>query len=191
MRAIGLALACLALPACASAGGRGMEAGPGYDRAGAYIAAAGLVGLQQFDVDSPLGGGNAEGGAAFRLGYRGEEGAAIELFVEDARGFEYDFDVDETELEMRSAGVQGKLYMGSGRLQPYVLAGAGWARAHFRDRPDPRIGNDSFFVRGGLGAECYLASSLAIFVEGNYNVITKHLDDFDHLDVLAGIVIRF
>jgi hypothetical protein len=193
MRAISILALCLALPACSSYGGRGGDpnAAPAYDRAGFYVSAAALASVQQFKLDDPYDGGNSDGGAALRLGYRGDGGGAVELFLEDSRGFELDYLADDTEFELRRAGIQGKLFLADQRFQPYLLLGAGWAQAHYRERPIPRLADDAFFFRGGLGAEWYLSESLAFFAEGNFNAMTKHLDDFDHVDVLAGVVIRF
>ena len=201
MRWTGLLAVCLLLPACASSspsvGSRSME--------GAYIEAGGLYGVEMFRPGYPLSDTvNSGVGGAFRVGYRGETDTAIELFTDDARGFELEYPTGEnTRLEIRSLGVAGKFYFVEGDVQPYLLAGVGWASLHFSRRSSfdpitartfetPYAGaNDSFFMRGGLGCEVHFNDTFGAFLEANYNLMAKHLREFDHADGIVGLLVRF
>lgn len=202
MRWTGLLALCLLLPACAS---RPSWSEPASSKEGGYIEAAGIYGVECFQPAYPLGNETNSGiGGGLRLGYRGSEDTAIELFADDARGFQLDSTTGEdTRLELRSLGIAGKIYSDQGSFQPYMLVGAGWASAHFSKRSffDPVSGtsidnpyagpNDAFFLRGGLGCEIHFNETFGAFIEANYNFMTKHLRDFDHLDGVAGLLVRF
>ena len=202
MRWTGLLACLLLLPACAST--------PEWDRSrtnmeGAYLEAAANYSAELFQPSYPFGNEtNSKIGGGVRLGYRGSSDAAIELFADDNRGFKFDTVTgDDTQMEIRSLGVAGKFYCDHGWLQPYMVLGAGWAALKWDDHSffDPVSGtsidnpydgpNDGFFLRGGLGCEFHFNETFGAFLEANYNFMTKHLRQFDHLDGVAGLIVRF
>lgn len=200
MRWTGLLALCLLLPACASSSWTADSS-----KEGAYFEAAGIYGSESFAPGFPLGNETNSGiGGGVRIGYRGSQDTAVELFADDARGFQLDSATGEdTRLEIRSLGIAGKMYMIEGAVQPYALVGAGWASAWFSKRSffDPVSGtsidnpyagaNDALFLRGGLGCEFHFNDTFGAFVEANYNRMGNHLRDFDHLDGVAGLLVRF
>jgi hypothetical protein len=205
---MGLLAVCLLLPACASATyAPSKESSGSTSKEGAYFEAAGIYSSEAFRPGFPLSGGtNSHVGAGVRLGYRGDNGTAFELFADDARGYSLDYPTGEdTSVEIRSLGLAGKYYLAEDerKLQPYALLGAGWASVHFSRRSsfDPASGivyenpylgpNDSFFVRGGIGCEFHFNATFGFFAEASYSFMAKHLRSFDHMDGIAGLLVRF
>ena len=91
------------------------------------------------------------------------------------------------ELDTVSVAVQGKYFLCTNRAQPYGLLGAGWTRAGGSAIED----QDGFFGRAGLGMDYYLSESVALYGEGAYSVPTLDLHAIPHVDLQAGLVIRF
>ena len=204
MRWMGLLAFCLLLPACASSS----DPSATVSREGAYLEAAGIRGMEFFGPSAPLGNEtNGKFGGGLRVGYRGDKDMALEVFAEDDRGYKLDSTTNEsTRLEFRSFGVAGKVYLGGGAVEPYALLGAGAAAARFSQgtfhlHPAPGTvvpvnspdadANVGAFLRGGLGCEFHLGERFGAFLEANYNYMLGSLRNYDHLDGVAGIVIRF
>ena len=207
MRATLLLAACLVLPACASyAGDGGLH--DAYSREGAYVSAAAVTGIEMFGQAPPFeSADNSDLGFSARVGYRGKNGCAIELFAEDVDGYALNASFDSTEMEFQSIGLNGKVFFTEGRVQPYGLLGVGWTRILFSEREltDPTTfevfkapnANDVLLVRGGLGVDVYVTDSIAFFLEGSYNYQMSQpgtdlrVNDFGHIQALLGITYRF
>ena len=91
------------------------------------------------------------------------------------------------ELDTLSIALQGKYFFCDRRAQPYALLGGGWTRAGGSVMED----QDGFFARGGVGMDYYLSETLALFAEGAYSVPTLDLHNIPHVDLQAGLIIRF
>jgi opacity protein-like surface antigen len=186
-------LACAALAGCAApAVSPAFEEGPegsSFAREGVYVEGAAMRSYEHFHVpDRDVRSGNSDLGFAARLGYRASDRFAVEVSGEDTRRFRVAEGSDEAELDLWSAAVQGKLFLLTERFQPYLLAGAGWAHADVR-RID--LEGAGPFARAGAGADLYLTESIALFAEAHYDRLGGAAGDLDHVDALAGILIRF
>ena len=194
---------CIVVPGCAAAGGsswsggeepdvRGDEAtmqGGEEDTSpmGAYCGASLMTSIIQ-DERTVFGTGGSDLGFGARVGYRTSPGLAVELALDQNRGYVQTFGSARSGFNIESLAVQGKAYAGSGSTQTYALLGLGLNRAS-ADGLD-NLGQGLFF-RGGVGIEFNTSRNLALFMEGTYNVPTGELRHLKHADFQGGILIRF
>ena len=189
-----LALAGLVLPACAATGdspGYGGDDSGGvadFGREGTYFQA----GWQESHVRklrsmAPVDSGSSDKGYSARLGYRLEPDFAVEVESDRATGYGLNVGPARAKLDTLSIALQGKYFFCDRRAQPYALLGAGWTRAGGSAIED----QDAFFARGGVGMDYYLSETLALFAEGAYSVPTLDLHSIPHVDLQAGLIIRF
>jgi opacity protein-like surface antigen len=86
-----------------------------------------------------------------------------------------------------------KVYLLTGRIQPFLLAGAGFM--HFS--ADDKVGlgiktsGEDFAARFGTGIDLYITPSIAGFAEGAYVLTTGELDGLDHVVWSVGLQYRF
>jgi len=199
-----LALA-LVLPACASMAAQegskpGAKSGEDwyagdptgkkeYGRKGAYGGIALLQGIEQFDAGtSGIAYDDSDLGFAIRGGWRTKEGLAVEGSIESVTGYGFDVGPFDEDVDLSSFSVTGKYYLASDRVQPYAMVGLGWAWLE-SDATDADA--DGAFVRLGGGVDVYVSKDVAIFAEASYNRMTGDVKDFDHVDVLLGVLFRF
>jgi len=201
MRLASVLFLALALPACASVsagdgsakseewhGGSSAERRE-YGREGAYVGFGLVQGMENFDAGgSGVGYDDSDIGIAFRGGWRTADGIAIEGSIEDVRGYGIHAGSFRDEVDIASFSVTGKYYFTDGRLQPYALAGLGYA---WLDSRFSGADEDGAFLRVGGGAEFYFTRNFAGFGELNYNRMMGDVKDFDHLDILIGLLYRF
>ena len=201
---------CVAVPGCAAAGGRtwsdreefrtlgqdagmpaedpGMKGGEGdRPRTGGYGGVSLMNSIIQ-DERTVFGTGGSDLGFGVRFGYRLDPDYALELALDQNRGYVQTFGSARSGFNIESIAVQGKAYAGSGSAQPFALLGLGMSRASADGLDD--LGQGLFF-RGGLGIECNTSRNLALFMEGTYNVPTGDLRHLKHADFQGGILIRF
>jgi opacity protein-like surface antigen len=189
--ALGLAAS---LPGCASAAAAppAMDDGSSsrdYGRPGLYVAVGAMRGFENFDTAGPtLRAKDSDFGFVVRGGYHLGESAALEVSLEDARGFNLEQGSSSLDVNIASVVAQGKWYFSDGMLEPYLLGGIGWARA---DVETLDLDGNAAFLRAGAGVDLYLSHNIALFAEVNYNRMTGDLRDLDHYDAVAGIVLRF
>jgi opacity protein-like surface antigen len=186
---LGLALA---LPACASPAFAPMDdggSGDGYGRPGLYVAAGGFRGFENFDTaGSTIRAKDSDIGFLVRGGIRIADPFAVEVSLEDARGFNLEQGSSSLDVNIASVVATGKWYFATGMLQPYLLGGVGWARA---DVETLDLDGTAAFFRVGAGVDLYISHNVALFGELNYNRMTGDLRDLDHYDAVLGIMLRF
>jgi hypothetical protein len=201
MRLASVLFLALALPACASVsagdgsaksddwhGGSASERKE-YGREGGYVGFALVQGMENFDAGGRgVGYDDSNVGVAFRGGWRRQDGFAAEASIEDVRGYGIHAGPSRDEVDLASFSVTGKYYFTDGRLQPYALAGLGYA---WLDSRFSGADENGAFVRIGGGGEFYITSNFAAFGEMNYNRMLGDVKDFDHLDILIGVLYRF
>jgi len=160
-----------------------------FARPGAYVGAYGIKSYEQFDThDSTVTFGDSDLGIGLRIGYRLNEDIALEVIGEDVKGFSVSGSSADANLDLMMFGVNGKFFLASGRLQPYLLAGVGVARADVRGF---NYDNDGGYFRAGLGMDIYVTSNFGFFGEANYNRMIGGVSDLHHIDLQLGIQFRF
>ncbi len=160
-----------------------------FARSGAYIGLYGIKSFEDFHTSGPgVSPGNSDLGAGIRVGYRATPNVAVEVLAENVKGFKLSSGTAKADLDLLNFGVMGKYYLATDRIQPYLLAGFGLARS---DASNFSFDNDGGFLRGGLGADVYLTTSVALFGEANYNRMVGGVSDLHHIDLQFGIMFRF
>jgi outer membrane protein W len=175
---------------CASAGSGGESSGGSeFARPGPYAGLYAIQSYENFDTsDSRVRSGNSDLGAGLRVGYRTTPCFAVEVIAENVKGFSVSQGNVEDDLDLLNFALAGKYFLADGRLQPYLLGGAGLARADVRSFD---FDNHGWFLRGGLGVDVYVATSVAVFGELNYNRMMGGKSDLHHIDAQLGLLIRF
>jgi opacity protein-like surface antigen len=144
------------------------------------------------DLESPVG-------VQARVGYRFLPHLAGEVqFQWFAKANVELEDPDENTMDaykLESLNLTGNLkaYLLTGRIQPFVLAGAGFMHLNGDDKVGLglRTSGDDFAARFGGGIDFYLNRNFVAVLEGGYILPTGKLDDFDHVTWSAGIQYRF
>jgi opacity protein-like surface antigen len=99
--------------------------------------------------------------------------------------------VQSGDVELMSGMLMGKLYLLTGRLQPYLMAGAGYLRAEI-DFGDVDETADAPLGRAGVGIETYLTPNLALAVQAAYSrSLDSDLDELAFFNVGGSLMIRF
>jgi len=182
----------LAASGCASARSPAEDSSddaPDFARSGAYVGLYGIKSYEQFDTDnSKVRAGDSDGGVGLKLGYRFTPRIAIEGMAETVKGFGVSDGTVSTDLDLLNFGIMGKFYFATGRLQPYLVAGGGVARAD-TNRGD--FDDNGGFIRGGFGADVYITANFALFAEANYNRMVGGVNDLHHIDLQLGLMFRF
>jgi hypothetical protein len=176
----GVALLLLLLAGCA------VQRTP-YSRDGFYAGAAAIGSVSSFDDDGSvdLGDSDVVAGIGLRGGFRFNDQFAVEVEYQGSDDYEFANDVD---IFLQSFGVNGKFFMLTGRMQPYVLAGIGSLDAEVDiaslDEAQP-------YYRLGIGLEGYFNRNVASFFEVETNIPTDDLDDLTYNSALVGFLYRF
>ena len=160
-----------------------------FSREGAYVGVYGIKSYERFDTGgSGVSVGDSDLGIGAKVGYRFSGNVALEVVGENVTGFSVEDSNVESDLDLMNFGVIGKYYLGTERIQPYLLAGIGLARADVRDF---NYDDDGGFFRFGLGLDVYITANIALFGEANYNRMIGGVDDLDHVDLQVGVMFRF
>ncbi len=160
-----------------------------YGRTGLYGTVNGVVGVESFDIsgvdfDSSVG-------VSGRLGSHITPNFSLEGQVEYAGTFDWNMFGESVEVSSTLLAVNGRLYLLTGRVQPYVLGGMGWG---FTDL-DSSVGisaDDSGWVgRVGGGADIYINDQVGITLDAIYNITTGDIEDLNYLSIGWGLFYRF
>jgi len=122
-----------------------------------------------------------------RAGYRIVPWVAGELAYENVG----ELDVGGAEVDLQSLFAQVKLYPLTGRIQPYALGGAGWARADFDRGAVEDLDETEPSFRVGAGIDLYVLRSFPLFAEVAYTWPTGDLDELQYWTGSIGAVFRF
>ncbi len=165
-----------------------------FGRAGPYLAVAGVIGIEDFDIPSGPGGtgDTVRGGVDARVGYRAHPRLAAEINYEWLDGFDLTFAGSEfTKLDiwMLTANVKG--YALTGQFQPYLLVGSGVLHAEAEG-----IGDTDYTWKFGAGIDLYAFSDApkahwVLFFEGSYLLPTGDVDDVNLWNSTIGVKYRF
>jgi opacity protein-like surface antigen len=133
-----------------------------------------------------------------RAGYRAFERFAVETQFEWLNDIELDHRLgtlmkQNTEISMLALTANAKGYLaGTGRVQPYLLAGAGWGRATTNPGgAGAKSRDDGFLYRFGAGVELYGKPDIALTLEASYVIPTGNIDDLQYVSIGGGLMLRF
>lgn len=160
-----------------------------FGRSGPYVAGGGMYAFENFDAsgDEP----DDSWGYEAKGGYRFNEYFAIEVNWQHMIAFE-DGDVGDTDVWM--IGANAKVFPFHGIIQPYALAGLGWAsvqddRATDKD-PDGIDSTGMGFQLGG-GLDVYVTRNWAFYAQASYLLQTGGRGDYDAIPLTFGVLYRF
>jgi opacity protein-like surface antigen len=198
---VGIVLLGIALAGSAAAGD--------FDRFGPYVEAGGSYATalwedpleNEIDVSVDVDDGI---GANGRVGLRIFSGLAVEAQYEWISPYDVSIaGVDSFDVETHVLTANAKLLMPWWRLQPYLLAGVGFADAKLEDKLGLGLSEHEtqLAARGALGFDLYLTEHIALFAEGGVVVIDQKIDTglpgTDPIDPVlytgaqAGLMFRF
>lgn len=154
-----------------------------YGRSGPYVGGSGVYAFENFSGDaapSPTG----SWGYSLNAGYRFNEYFALEADWDHLLGFD-----DSTgDASMWLIGINAKVFPFHGIIQPFLLAGAGFAGVDDKSADQNSTGAG---LRFGGGLEIYLARNWAITTEVDYMLMTGSLSDYGAIPVSLGVEYRF
>jgi opacity protein-like surface antigen len=160
------------------------------------------------ELDDVLGSGDVEvdsvNAVGAVLGLRLGSRFALELIGERYRESEIDLSelgvTAPLELRLWTAMLQGKLYLFTGRLQPYLMAGVGVLRGE-TEVSGAGLDEDAVAPLGRLGAgiEIYLTRSLVVNLQGAYSrgfgadlgSFGSELDELGFYTFGGSVILRF
>jgi opacity protein-like surface antigen len=134
-------------------------------------------------------------GASAVLGLRLGSRFALELVGERYDDLDFDLDVGGTrtegEIEVWTGMLMGKIFLLTGRVQPYLMAGAGYVRGEV-DVDDVEEVGHAALGRAGLGIDLYLNRNWVLGVQGAYSRgISSELDELRYFTVGGSVLFRF
>ena len=128
-----------------------------YERNGFYVGLGGSYVIENFGSQGPILGGVSNGGAGnARVGYRLHENASVEVMAEIVEGLDYS--ADSVVPDAWTVGVNGKAFLETGRVQPFLMVGMGMMRAEVPEREGEVIflsADEDFAARFGAGLDVY------------------------------------
>jgi opacity protein-like surface antigen len=139
----------------------------------------------------PLGDGSKAANASYGLnasaGYRCNRRVATEVEVEWLGGYEPTYEVDLDPVTVTS---NARVYVLTGRLQPYVLFGAGimWVSSGDGETGD---GDTGMAIRAGAGVDFYLTKSVLLNGKLDYVRAFQQISGTDYLTLSLGAGYRF
>lgn len=136
-------------------------------------------------------------GGSGRIGYRILPRLAAEAQIEFVRNVDVrvttDSESEREQIELMTLTGNAKMFLLTGRIQPYAIAGLGWGRS----RTDPAGGgsderDDGFVARFGAGVDLYGNRNVALCLEATYVYpATGGIKDLDQVSLGAGLMLRF
>ncbi|HYC01056.1 MAG TPA: porin family protein [Candidatus Limnocylindrales bacterium] len=153
-------------------------------RSGPYIGAGATFAIENFD-NKAGGGFDNSWGYDIKAGYRFNPFFALEAEWQHFTGFDGAGDPD---LWMIGANAKG--FILPGPVQPYVLAGLGYAGS---DEPNGANSNSetAFGARFGAGIDFYASRNFVIYAEAGYVLPFGELDHFGAIPITLGLQWRF
>jgi opacity protein-like surface antigen len=95
------------------------------------------------------------------------------------------------DVDLSSGMLMGKLYLLTGRIQPYIMAGAGYLRGEI-DFGDVDETEYAPLGRAGVGVETYLTPNLVVALQAAYSEsLDSDLDELAFFNVGGSLMIRF
>ncbi len=172
-----------------------------YARVGGYLGIGGTVAVENFRNAGPL---SVDDSAGFNLraGVRVRPHLALEFHFEWIEGFDVGgleaigFPAGSSaEIETFVYSANAKLFLLTGRVQPFALAGTAVMETDTKTRV-PGLGSrttseDAFALRLGGGIDAYLTRNVLLSLDATYVIPTGDADDLDYLSLSGGLQYRF
>ena len=89
--------------------------------------------------------------------------------------------------------MNSKAYLLTGRIQPFLLVGAGFMHFDAKDALDLNlsVNGDAFAARFGGGLDVYLSPNVVIALDGSYVLPTGDADGLNYVSWSLGLQYRF
>ena len=202
----GLLLTVLTLTPTGAAGADPSGTGPDYGRSGFYAGLGAVYAAENFsydlenlgltgivDVDPEY---DDSAGAELMLGYRMHPNLAVEFVYQFLEGFDSTRGNPETEIDSHAFTLNAKLFVLTGRWQPYAVLGLGGHLVNTEVRDNavkkPFETDLAFAMRFGGGVDFYLNEHWVVGIEGTYFTPTSGLAGHaDFGTVGAHVLLRF
>ncbi len=129
-----------------------------------------------------------------RFGYRINPRMGVEVQGEWYEEYNIDLlGVEAAEFQGWSAALMGRVYLLTGRIQPYALAGGGYLDVKLSDKLGRGISenNSGSMARWGGGIDFYATNRFVISMEGSYVLPLGGLEDLDFWTFGLGLKYRF
>ena len=162
-----------------------------YARSGLYATLNGVSAFDNFDNTGPA---DFDTG----IGVSGRVGMRFSPYFSAEGQVEYSGAFDEThtsgiDIASTLLAVNARFFPLTGQIQPYLLAGMGWA---FMDADGLGGGIDDsesgFMPRFGGGLDWYFSQNIGLELEGVYNVaVSDDIDDLSYFTLGWGVFYRF
>lgn len=173
-----------------------------FARSGPYLGVGVLGGTftqLEDDLDEGLLFGEADvqdASLGFEVygGYRIVPNFALELEFEMLPQTEVEVLGTESEQRVLDVTGNGKVFLLTERVQPYLLAGAGYMNAEIEVETILSSSSETesaFVARFGGGVDIYLTESAVLSVGADYLLPTDDLDGLDHVTYGGGLQYRF
>jgi len=164
------------------------------------IALAGAVYTEvEDDLEAAFGGTipvdvEVPPGLDARVGYRFHPHLAGEVQIQwfPKADIEF-FDVNVLELETLTFTGNVKGYLLTGRIQPFLLVGAGLMHFDTKDKLGLFLSakGEDFAARFGGGVDIYITPNIAAVIDGGYVLPTGDVDGLDYVSFSVGFQYRF
>jgi hypothetical protein len=192
------------VPKQGSQGSRGRGAvtprDEGYARRGPYLGAIGSVAYENFqgEIEDLLPGIDVDvqnsWGLNGSLGYRLHPRLALEAQGEWYSEYNIDLlGVEAASFEGWSVTGLGKIYLYTGRVQPYALAGGGYLDVELSDKLGLGLSEkqSGTVVKWGGGIDVYATHGIVVSLEGVYSLPLGNVKDLDFWTLGMGLKYRF
>ncbi len=129
-----------------------------------------------------------------RVGYRFHPRLAGEVQLQWFPKADIEFaDIKALKLETLTLTANAKGYLLTGRVQPFLLVGAGLMHFEVKDRLGLGLSTkaEDFAARFGGGVDFYLNRNLVFAFDTSYVLPTDDLDGLDHVSFSLGLQYRF
>ena len=163
-----------------------------YDRMGVYIGGGPVGALNETPFEDDI---RYSLGVEGRVGYRLHEHFALESQVTYLHNNGDKLDDGSLDFETLSGTGNLKVFILTGRWQPYVVGGVGGSWVHEQSDVAGVKNNSSnalFTFRGGLGLDFYVDEHVLLYTEASYLGFTGQLDPGDGMiPFVLGAQFRF
>ncbi len=173
---------------------------PARSSPGGYISLSASIGNDQGLADKAKAVTSSRIEVEYNLGFKLKLGSrvlrylALEVELEYLPGVKAVIEgVTAYNTDIFTGTANLKLYPLNGRIQPYLLIGAGFMNVWLEDSSGSGLsasGPGPAF-RAGLGLDLYMTDHLALALDVSYVLPTQQISDLDYLSIGIGIQYKF